>query len=1377
LYETKSNEKLTARGVENIEQFYWKLTDLWNACPVPFKLKMALLFRKLFHAGKNPDELNNNSEDFPTSGSNALAFRNRVTDKEYIMERMKVSGALVGIVNEFNFAANLLDYKFGNAETDEFPVQAGNSYDQIDDPNYIKNNSPTNPMSSPTTMMKNGKMGFMTYEEELAFYGVPIPPKKEEIVAATTQVAVDPENESQNLNDDNASLNSAVELEQQSSPQHQPQEQEKYEDEKPVVELNKAIMRELSQLMLNLCLDITNANEEAAVILCENGLCDGVMILIEKDFNYDCREKRISYDIELLWNVIEPFYEKVRVEYEKTNVISTKSAPNTPRSSNLPASPSFNNSATGGGVGNGGGSFFDDNASLATAANTNLIEKAQSISVNYHSFILQQEQATGITIVNLEKAIGVLTKILTFLINDGFRQSDKELRNEILIILSILAEFPFAIGHFIHTELLHLLLTYACVEEIGHKKWPFFLKFVANVRNFATVSDSDLEFKKSIWNLMTILSKFNDVDVLLSISASPLIPCLLNYLEYHGESAGGASSKTGHSPSRSGGGHTHGASHAGGHSTVSKTGGGIPSMPSVSSYGGGHNNASILENSDVLISKSMNLADSMTKSVAGGGGLVPNSLENTQMGKTTGGGVQKKSLISQLTPSKLKEFQVQASIFLVLNGQKYLCEIERLQGVVRVINLLLFFTTHLQESPDSKTIIYNLLIFIYKAVQNSVSIRTYLEDNQGIAILLHLFSTCYQFMIHSATSGNSSQNLILEECCSQIIRIVSLLCDPNNHFCQEQFQLNNGIKLLLQPVKSYVQKRPPIIGLKAGLKIINNADLNDPYIDPLDNPFGGEISIVIIAIINCFSKSIVGNLNNEIAFADFEGLDLLLDLLEIAPFILRIHILRLLSDLLMNGLLIPYIYSWRSGKTLRSASQLICHAWLDEEARLNTERKDSSGIICDLFNPLGNQNWPKADFELPLLGGSQTLSLSLANTASPLLNGNAAANFQSMNNSSFFLPSSTVLNAALTGGGGGPGGQSSVIVSKLATAILAGRNAIQTNLPIDISLKVLQTDSRVILGSILQNLKLFEIYNIENENNPLKPNYSIIHANTSNMLLDEDNNNPHNHHIYNPNVQQNNDAFTQQLSPQYNHIHGNNNNHNNNNNNQAVNNGPNNNSNIQEGTESNYLAGNTDNKMNGLQEAPSLTYHSTTNVNLNNILHGFDEIKLTPKEKQVLSVAKKYIMLKEAEWWKTIYYNLLFQGLIPIESDMTLIDMRLEYAYDAAMALQIEQMKLFNENEDLKKQSENAFLDQILTKKNQQIKAEWLKKNAKGGFKKRNLQSQQNNKHKNHNHSAPSTADGNDRKSMEGDAFPPSSRGMDNYNKPLSPLVETSSFQ
>jgi hypothetical protein len=1302
--ETKSNEKLTAQGVEHIELFYLKLTELWKVCPIPFKLKMSLLFRKIMNGGKNPDELNTKSntnnnfdESFsPQSHNNSpFADRSRVTDKEYIMERMKLSGALMGIVSEFNFAAEQLDYKLGGSSSDgnttaidsSLPANSS-SYDATEnDANNNGDASFPSPSGANAKWKKN-----MTYEEELAFYGV-IKPK-----------AVVTSSEPSFSENNRANGDSPVGRLQRGNSYH---DEQAVDEEEPEIIVNKAVLRELTQHLLNLCLDITNANNEAAFMMFEYGLADGIVLLLNKDFSYDNRDKRISYDIELLWNILESFMDKIKLEHENSSAVAV----------NHPSSPPvFNGSHTDSVFSMDGGAMGAGNNEEVSSAVKNL----NKINVVYHSFILNHELAiTGndsssplatSSLINLELAVGTLYKILFFLINDGFRQSDKELRNEIIIILTLLAEFPFSIGHFIHTELIHLLLTYSCVEEIGKGKWPFFLKFIANSRNFGTINDSDLELKKLIWNFFTVLCKFNDVDLLLSLSASPLVPCLLNYLEYQAPEHHGN-----HSVAKGGGTGTLMTSSAV-HPSKIFGGGGMAMSGSLMGKGNENHNASILENSEILVSKSLQLpptggigGGSMSKSVVFNPvtTVTVNNQNSSGMEGTMKGNQTKKSLIAQLSPSKLKEFQIQASLFLLLNGNKFLCEIERFGGIPRVIALLLQFST--SDHADHRTVVFNLIMFLYKAINNSFVIRSYMENNQGIAILLHLFGIIHSSLGNSNSGGGgSSNNVIIEETCAQIIRVISLLCDPNNMICQEQFTSLNGIKILLNPIKTYVTKRPPIIGLKAGLKIINDADLNDPYIDPLDNPFGGEISVLIISIIDCFSKAIMGNSNNELVFAEMEGIDLIFDLLEISPFILRIHLLRLISDLLYNPMLIPFVYSWRSSKTLRSASQLVCHSWLDEESRLNGERNASNGIICNLMNALGNQSWPLADFEIPLLGGSQTLSLTLANTTSPLLNAGMGGGFGTEGTGIRLggMDSSSIFTGGFLQNNGGIGGQSSssVIVSKLATAILAGRNAIQTNLPIDISLQVLQYDSRIILSNIFQSLRLFEIYQIENELNPYKQNYSDLNdqqlveqsEDGGERSLSPSASNPN---ISNNVINSNNDTFSQQLSPQYNPVIKNKHQY------------------PPSATSPNNAIGGGTGGLNS--PSPAMSYHSTTNINLNNIIHGFDEIKLTPKEKQVLSIAKKYIMLRESDWWKNIYHSLQMMGIIPIESDMALIDMRLEYSFDASMALQVEQMKLYNENEYLKKQNENNFINQILTKKNQQIKAEWLKKNAKGGFKKK----------------------------------------------------------
>lgn len=162
-----------------------------------------------------------------------------------------------------------------------------------------------------------------------------------------------------------------------------------------------------------------------------------------------------------------------------------------------------------------------------------------------------------------------------------------------------------------------------------------------------------------------------------------------------------------------------------------------------------------------------------------------------------------------------------------------------------------------------------------------------------------------------------------------------------------------------------------------------------------------EMNQLIISIIDCFRIAVINNQVNEITLAVSEGIDILLELLEVSSFPMRIQIYRLLSDLLekhvytdhqanvpsiydsFNGnffnltinnmktvdysseerkvdketvnhkhQLLSFFHSWRSSKTMRSAAQLICHGWIDEEYRLNCYR-DMNGIICNLFDPLG----------------------------------------------------------------------------------------------------------------------------------------------------------------------------------------------------------------------------------------------------------------------------------------------------------------------------------------------------------------------------------------------------------------------------------------
>ena len=72
-------------------------------------------------------------------------------------------------------------------------------------------------------------------------------------------------------------------------------------------------------------------------------------------------------------------------------------------------------------------------------------------------------------------------------------------------------------------------------------------------------------------------------------------------------------------------------------------------------------------------------------------------------------------------------------------------------------------------------------------------------------------------------------------------------------------------------------------------------------------------------------------------------------------------------------------------------------------------------------------------------------------------------------------------------------------------------------------------------------------------------------------------------------------------------------------------------------------------------------------------------------------------------------------GKEPIESDSLLIQSKIGQAFDAAFVVQTEQMELCGSELDTKKSEEEAFIGQILAKKEQQIKTAWLRQYGRGG--------------------------------------------------------------
>jgi hypothetical protein len=229
------------------------------------------------------------------------------------------------------------------------------------------------------------------------------------------------------------------------------------------------------------------------------------------------------------------------------------------------------------------------------------------------------------------------------------------------------------------------------------------------------------------------------------------------------------------------------------------------------------------------------------------------------------------------------EFQAIAIAFLAEHACRMLGEFLRIDGPLRVLGLIHMYWQSNQDRH--KTVLYNAMILLNKCILTLPSIvKPLLEYQEIINVLLQIFSNVEEEYIRA-----------------QSARLISNLCknSPDSALQLRQF---HGIKLLVQAMTTYCESRRVQVGKKAGIKFGNEPTAIE--LDKEDLKPGGDIAVFIIAVIDCVQNGIVGTQKNESVFAQQEGVDAILDLLEVSPFLLRLKVLRLFADILENSSLI-----------------------------------------------------------------------------------------------------------------------------------------------------------------------------------------------------------------------------------------------------------------------------------------------------------------------------------------------------------------------------------------------------------------------------------------------------------------------------------------
>jgi hypothetical protein len=747
------------------------------------------------------------------------------------------------------------------------------------------------------------------------------------------------------------------------------------------------------KLLIDLCLEIS-VDTMSATILCQHGYgCNALIIAITEELlNNRPDHSFISKLIELLWNCLESY-------------VSMIHTPLTTQTSPISSDQMMTNnlSARGGGA----------QPSTAVGAGDDVGGGGGGDIIEFHA------------------AIPTLRQLLRKLVFHGYCHSDKEIRNEVIIICNLLLSFPKSIPYFILSGLLNDLVTFATYGEMGRKGWTFYSQPLPKLRNFSSFTEIDLQLKKELWLLISELLAYDDQDIITCVASSSFMNVLFYYLEQtsfeNDEIEGGAGGEGGEGEEEAGedGGErvnkllttttTTGIKKTFLNKTTTFTGTGTGT-----GTGGG-----------TMRKKNGNPSSPSTRSPR-------DDLETSSIGSFSTQKKNKNSLLtknnhsekSKLPLTQLLEIQILAMSILAGHAHRMMAEFIQIDGPRRALSILCQYSSSTQH--DHKTLVYQTFLLLNRCLINSIQVNELLIQLNGIEIFLYYFD-------HSDDMNS----------CAQSIKLLTVMCQSSLE-CQKQLREYGGIECLVKAIMKSNERKIPLVGKLSGVKFVTlNSTDDDKY--PYNDENGGEMNVFSISLLSCIWKSIIGNKKNEIIFAEKEGLDGLFDMLEVSTFLIRSMILRLLSDLLQNRHLVTYAYAWRSFRTVRSIGQILAHCWMDEEVRLNCTR-GSDGVICNLWNILGNHSWP-IEVIPPELIFSDTGDLMTQT-------------------------STTTIDPTIAGGG--IGGQSQ-IVKRLNTAILASRAGNSSQVQSTVRNKVLSLDLRGIITSIFQSLGFLEIPVVSHE--------------------------------------------------------------------------------------------------------------------------------------------------------------------------------------------------------------------------------------------------------------------------------------------------------
>jgi hypothetical protein len=110
-------------------------------------------------------------------------------------------------------------------------------------------------------------------------------------------------------------------------------------------------------------------------------------------------------------------------------------------------------------------------------------------------------------------------------------------------------------------------------------------------------------------------------------------------------------------------------------------------------------------------------------------------------------------------------------------------------------------------------------------------------------------------------------------------------------------------------------------------------------------------TFMVFAVVSAIWNVVIGNRKSEARLVDIEGVDALLDLLEVCPVVMRKQLLGVLADLCKNPKASRMFRAWKSDISMKGATSLLLELWEAEEKRNGVSRTDK-GLLNNLDRPL-----------------------------------------------------------------------------------------------------------------------------------------------------------------------------------------------------------------------------------------------------------------------------------------------------------------------------------------------------------------------------------------------------------------------------------------